>query len=146
MRLYFLGIVVCAVAGPSIAIAADQRHPAAVCQVARDAAKMIGQRVRVEGYVWDLGSHGFVLTGKRRDCKAGQLGLWTDHVDSNPAWRKAFAQSLGPKRAILIGTVRRQQARFSKGRNPGLTVERLEYLSQREANLKDFWGDSASER
>ena len=139
MRLFLLGTIIVGVLNPSMAVAAGKPAPSSVCQVARDAAKLIGKRVRVEGYVWDLSSHGFVLTGKRRDCKVGQLGLGTEHVKSRPTWRKAFANSQGPKRAILVGTVRWQKAGFSGGRNPALTVERVEYIGRREADLKDFW-------
>lgn len=134
MRLLLLMIIMGALS-PSVA---GQSAPAPVCEVARDAAKLIGKRVRVEGYVWDLGSHGFVLTGRRQDCKFGQLGLWTQHVDSSPTWRKAFATSLGPKRAILVGIVRWQKTRLG-GRNSALTIERVDYLSRREAGTKDFW-------
>jgi hypothetical protein len=138
MRLLSLVLVVGAALTQSAVLAAEQLAPSPVCQVARDAAKLIGKRVRVEGYVWNLSSHGFVLTGKRRDCKSGQLGLWTKDVADNVTWRSAFATSLGPKKAILVGTVRWQQARFSGGRNPALTVERVEYLSPREADLQRF--------
>lgn len=139
MRLLLLGTIIVGVLNPSMAVVAGQPAPAPVCQVARDAAKLIGKQMRVEGYVWDLGSHGFVLTGKRQDCKVGQLSLWTEQVNSSPTWRKAFANSQGPKRAILVGTVRWQKAGFSGGRNPALTVERIEYVSRSEADLKDFW-------
>ena len=139
MRLFILGTILVGALSPNRAVAAGRPGPSPVCEVARDAAELIGKRVRVEGYIWDLSSHGFVLTGKRRDCKVGQLSLWTENVDSSPTWRRAFANSLGPKRAVLVGTVRWQRARFSGGRNPSLTVERVEYVSQREADLKDFW-------
>jgi hypothetical protein len=137
VRLLLVGILV-GVLSPSAAAAAVQPSAVPVCQIAHDAAKLIGKRVRVSGYIWDLSSHGFVLTSKRRDCNVGQLGLWTEDVDSSPTWRSAFANSLGPKRAVLVGTVRWQHARFGKGRNPALTVERIEYLGRREADLKDF--------
>lgn len=109
-----------------------------VCQVARNAEALIGKRVRVEGYVLNLSSHGLVLTAKRRDCDAGQLSLWTELVDSDPAWRAVFPRSFGPRRAILVGTVRWQPARFGSGRNPALTVERVDYLSRINAKDKDF--------
>lgn len=136
MRLLVLGAIIVGALCQSMPVAAGQ--PAHVCQVSHAAAKLIGKRLRVEGYIWDLGSHGFVLSGKRDDCKAGQLGLWTNQVNGSPAWRNAFANSLGPKRAVLVGTIRWQEARFGAGRHPALTVERVEYVSPREADLKDF--------
>lgn len=138
MRLIVLSTFSLGLLPLSPAVAVRQSAPTTVCQVARDAAKLIGRRVRVEGYIFDLSSHGFVLIDKRQACKAGQLGLWTQHVNGSPAWHKAFANSLGPKRAILVGTVRWQKARVSGGRNPALAIERVEYLGQRDADLKEF--------
>ena len=119
-------------------IQATQSSTLHVCQVARHASDLIGHRVRVEGYVLDLGSHGFVLVGRRRECTAGQLGLWTADVGNSPTWRTAFSTSVGPKRAILVGIVRWEQAHFGTGHKPALRLERVEYLSQRDADLKDF--------
>jgi hypothetical protein len=132
----------CALVGfiliPNNATAAVWPASTPVCQASRDARKLIGKRVRVEGYILNLSSHGFVLTSKRRDCELGQLFLKTRRVDSSPDWRHAFARSLGPKRAILVGTVQWEKARFTRGRNPTLAVERIVYLSQRDADPKDF--------
>jgi len=102
------------------------------------ATKLIGKRVTVEGYIFDLSSHGFALIGKRREC-LGALFLLTEQVDSGAIWRKAFANSLGPKRAVLVGTVGWQQPHFGgSGHVPALRVERVQFLSPHEAALKNF--------
>ena len=137
MRLLLLGSILLSLGSTSSGYGEHPRTSSA-CQVAHDAARLIGKRVRVEGYIWNLSSHGFVLAGRRRDCRVGQLRLWTDSVDGSAIWQKVFRQGLGPNRAILVGTVRWHQARFGDGHNPGLRVERIEYLSQREANVEDF--------
>lgn len=119
-------------------VAASPRSPAPVCQIARDAAKLIGQRVRVEGYVWNLGTHGFVLTGERQ-CKSGLLSLSAEHVSGTPIWRKAFADKMGVRRAVLTGTVRWKKFEF--GHRPALSIERVEHVGRREADLPNFWRD-----
>jgi hypothetical protein len=137
VRAFFLCAIVGSVVVPAHAIAALQPASTSVCDVSRDAGKLIGRRLRVEGYVLNLGSHGLVLTGARRDCELGQLVLRIDHVANNKAWQKAFANSLGPKRAILVGTVGWERARFG-GRNPALTVEQVIYLSPHDTELSNF--------
>lgn len=118
--------------------AAAQGRTLPVCHVSADAAKFIGKRVRVEGYIFDLSSHGFVLASKR-NCKGrGQLGLWVQRVADTPVWRKAFTDSGGPKRAVLVGVVRWNKLRYGAGRNPALTVERVVSISSREADPEDF--------
>jgi hypothetical protein len=47
-----------------------------VCWVSANAGKLIGKRVRVSGYVVDLSSHGFVLTGKR-GCDGSLASSWS---------------------------------------------------------------------
>lgn len=122
----------------SVAIARPQGAATPVCQVIRNDANLIGKQVTIEGYIFDLGSHGFALTGKRREC-TGALFLWTQRVDRNAIWRRAFANGLGPNRAVLVGTVKWQQPHFGgTGRVPALVVERIEFLSSHEADLNDF--------
>jgi hypothetical protein len=138
VRAIFLWAVVGSLCVPANAIAAAPSASTSICQVSRDAAKLIGKRLRVEGYVFNLGSHGFVLVGKRRECE-GQLVLRIGHPGSSKAWRAAWNDgSLGPKRAILVGTVGWQKARLTDGRNPALTVEQVIYLSPHDGNLSDF--------
>lgn len=122
--------------GPLV-MAAGKAGPTPVCQVIRDARELIGKRVQVDGYVQNLGSHGFVLTGRRSDCD-GILVLRIEALVSNRSWWKAFENSLGPKRATLVGTVGWQKARYDNGRNPALEVDRVLYLSPQEANPTDF--------
>ena len=129
VRAFFLCAVVGSVLVPTNATAAGQPASTSVCQVIRDAGKLIGKRLRVEGYIWDLDTHGFVLTGKRRHCERGLLVLLTGRVENTQTWLKAFASSPGgPKRAILVGTVGWAKARFG-GRNPALTIQQVVYLS-----------------
>jgi hypothetical protein len=130
-------LIGCVVSQPS-AHAAAQAAAVPVCQVIRNNTKLIGKRVTVEGYIFDLSSHGFALIGKRREC-LGALFLLTEQVDSGAIWRKAFANSLGPKRAVLVGTVGWQQPHFGgSGHVPALRVERVQFLSPHEAALKNF--------
>jgi hypothetical protein len=139
MRAFFLCALVGSLIAPMSASAAGQPAPTSVCQVIRNAAKLTDKRLRVEGYVSDLGSHGFVLIGKRRDCREeGILVLRIGRVRSNEAWRKAFAGSAGLKRAILVGKVGWVPSQYFGGRNPALTVERVIYLSQQQADESDF--------
>jgi hypothetical protein len=132
MRMLLVGTILASLLSAGGAATARQPAPASVCEVVRAAGKLIGKQVRVEGEVWDLGTHGFALTSRRPGCENGQLGLWTDHVDGSSIWRRAFSNSSGPKRAILIGIVRWGKPRFAAGRNPALTVTRVEHLSRRE--------------
>ena len=137
MRAVTLCVVACSIVVPTEASSAKQPAATSVCELARNAAKLTGKRLQVEGYILSLSSHGFVLVGKRRDC-ASQLALRIDNVNGTDAWRKAFATSLGPKRAMLVGTVGWEKARATGGRNPSLAVEQVVYLSQREADADDF--------
>jgi len=135
VRAFFLCAVVGSLLIPASAIAAAKPASTSVCQVSRDASKLIGKRLRVDGYVSNLGTHGFVLVGKRQDCE-GKLVLRTGQAARSKAWRKAWDDgSLVPKRAVLVGTVGWQKARFTDGRNPALTVEQVVYLSPHEADL-----------
>jgi len=112
--------------------------PLSVCAASESATKFIGKRVRVEGYIFDLSSHGFVLASDRTCKSRGQLKLVIKNgVYESEVWRKAFAKSLGPKRAILVGIVHWRDARAG-GRAPALLVERVEYIANREADLKSF--------
>ena len=138
MRPFLFSLALGVLLNAASVASAGQFAPTPICQISRDAAKLIGKRVKVEGYIFNLGSHGFVLTGKRRDCNA-VLGLWTANVDGTPMWRRAFENSLGPKLAVLIGIMKWQQPHFGgPGHVPALTIEHVQYLSQREADLKDF--------
>ena len=134
MRMSFVSTILASLLGATAAGTARHAAPVSVCKVVLTAGKLIGKQVRVEGNVWNLGTHGFALTGRRPDCGDGQLGLWTSHVDRSSIWQRAFSNSSGPKRAILIGVVRWEKPRFTAGRNPALTVTEVEYLSQREAD------------
>lgn len=137
MKAFVLYAVLGGVVIPSPSTAAGKSASASVCHVIRDARELIGERVQVDGYVQDLGSHGFVLTGMRRNC-AGILVLQIQALASNRSWWKAFGDSVGPKRATLVGTVRWVKPRYDNGRIPALKVERVLYLSSEEANPKDF--------
>jgi hypothetical protein len=138
VRAIFLCAVFGSLAVPADAVETVQPASTSVCKVASDAAKLIGKRLRVDGYVSNLGAHGFVLVGKRRDCE-GQLVLRVRQSATGKAWRMAWNNgSLGPKRAILVGTVGWLKARYGDGRNPALTVEQVVYLSPSDSNQDDF--------
>jgi hypothetical protein len=137
MRALLLCIIACGIVVPLGAGSAKQPTTTSVCYVARNAGKLIGKRVHAEGYVLNLGSHGFVLAAKRSDCSS-LLALHIDNVSGTEDWQKAFATSLGPRHAILVGTVGWEAAQAMQGRNPSLTVERVVYLSQHEAGANDF--------
>ena len=128
-------IVLAVLVPATLAIAASGKQPKLdVCRVAAQSADWIGKVVRVEGYVVNLGTHGYVLTSGRGCAGRGQLGLSTDQIDGTAIWQKAFASSDGPKRAVLIGKIRWEQARMG-GRNPALELQRVESISSREARL-----------
>jgi Domain of unknown function (DUF4431) len=133
MRYVLLGTAVALALLGSTASIASQLRTIPVCSAIWGADQLIGQRVRVEGYILSLGSHGFVLASKRRDCKrGGQLGLQVgDSVINDPSWRRAFRNSLGPKRATVIGTVKWREAGLVSARNPALTVERVQLIGER---------------
>lgn len=108
-----------------------------VCRVSAIPANWIGKKVRVEGYIVDLSSHGFVLVSARGCTGHGQLVLLTSLVDGTMAWQSAFAESAGPKRAVLIGRVRWTQARAG-GRIPALKVFHVESIARREARSDEL--------
>ena len=123
---------------PTLATATPTRHPKIdVCRIAASPKNWIGKAVRVEGYVVDLSSHGFVLTGGRGCMRHGQLGIVTNLIDGAPIWRNAFAGSSGPKRAILIGRVHWTRAQMG-GRNPSLEVLRIESIAAHEARWDEL--------
>lgn len=123
---------------PTLATATPSRHPKIdVCRIAATPKNWIGKAVRVEGYVVDLSSHGFVLTGGRGCMGHGQLGIVTNLIDGAPIWRNAFAGSSGPKRAILIGRVHWTRAQMG-GRNPSLEVLRVESIAAHEARWDEL--------
>lgn len=122
---------------PNTAVAIKLPPPVSACQASKHAAQLIGRSVLVEGYVINLGSHGFALVGKRRDCPTGLLRLRTDNLGSQSVWWKRFATNLGPRRATLLGWVRWQNARFGD-RRPVLLIDQVLYLSPRESDPKDF--------
>ena len=113
------------------------QKPLSVCTVSTDAPRFVGKRVRVEGYIFDLGSHGFVLASKRSCKEQGQLKLQIRWVSETKVWQSAFANSDGPKRAILIGVIRWKSARY-QGVIPGLDVERVAWIAARDADESDF--------
>ena len=107
-----------------------------VCDLTWNTAELIGQRVRVEGYIFDLSSHGIALISKRRQCsRVTSVSLMGAKV--YPLLYKAVAKSGGPKRVIIFGTVTWHPARLG-GHNPGLVVEQVEHISTHDADLKDF--------
>jgi hypothetical protein len=131
--LFGLGLLTPAAASQLVA-----HQPMSVCVASANAPKLAGKRIRVEGYIFDLSSHGFVLASKRSCQSRGQLGLLTNRVHDTQVWRGAFAKSMGPKRAVLIGVVQWRKARDGGGQVPVLAVERVESIAAREADLNDF--------
>ena len=129
--LVLLSVPTLATATPSGQSAID------VCRIAAAPENWIGAKVRVEGYVIDLSSHGFVLVSGRGCTGHGQLGLLTNSVDGAPTWRSAFGKSSGPKRAVLIGRVRWTRAQMG-GRNAALVVLQVESIADREAHLDEL--------
>lgn len=69
--------------------------------------------------------------------RSGTTRFAVKRVSESTRWQSAFAASDGPKRAILIGVIRRETARYD-GVIPGLDVERIESISAREADWWDF--------
>jgi hypothetical protein len=123
---------------PTLATATPGSHPKIdVCRIAATPEDWIGKAVHVEGYVVDLSSHGFVLTGGGECTGHGQLQLFINLIDRTPIWRNAFAGSSGPKRAILIGRVHWTRAQMG-GRNPSLEVLRVESIAAREARWDEL--------
>jgi hypothetical protein len=123
----FLGV------GPSLAAPAGTTT-LSVCRVSAEARDWVGKRIVVQGYIVDLGSHGFALVSGR-ECKTnGQLALFTGNVGGSAIWQKAFTGSIGPKHAVLIGVVRWERARVS-GHVPALEVEQVASIANHEADL-----------
>ena len=101
-----------------------------VCDVHANARRLTGKRVRVEGYIFDLMSHGIVLAPGRHQC-SGLLGLEISEVEGKSAWKRFDG---GPMRATLVGTVMWEPARLG-GFNPALKVERVESLARKDSPI-----------
>jgi hypothetical protein len=126
-----------------------QKPPVSICSLGDGHKLVIGQRIRVSGYVDDLGSHGFVLTGKR-GC-LGQIGLDVTGVDSTPEWHRAFYHDKGPRWGVILATVAarnppwcspllpRQYCHRNVARHiPVLKVEKVEKLARKTTDLNGF--------
>jgi hypothetical protein len=136
VKIFVVAILLSATAG-----AASKHgvlHPISVCAVSQHPGAFVGKRLTLDGYVNDLGSHGFVLAAKR-GCKGrGLVELRDDAVLDNPTWRRVFLRgTVGPRHATLTGVV-------YWGRNrggaliPALRIERIERLAEHDADLRDF--------
>lgn len=108
-------------------------RPIPVCKISTEAREWIGKRVTVEGYIVDLGTHGFVLVASAGCKQFNQLGLTVNQVEGTAIWRNAFSTSLGPKRGILVGVVQWRRAPMG-GFNPDLQVERIVSIAKHEAD------------
>jgi hypothetical protein len=112
-------------------------HTIPVCTVSSDAPAFIGKRVTLDGYINDLGSHGFVLAAKK-GCRGRSLvKLSIDTVIDKPVWRRAFANSIGPKHAVLTGVVYWVRNRAG-ALVPALRIERVEQIAAHDADVRDF--------
>lgn len=110
--------------------AATSPPPLTVFQVRAQASHLIGTQIRVEGYIVNLNSHGWVLATKPSCKRESQIGLRVERVEDTAAWKKAFRDSWGPKRAVLIGVLRWVNPVY-----PELTIQRVQNISSREAAI-----------
>lgn len=117
--------------------AVTNRATISACRVAATPAAWVGKEVRIEGYIVNLSSRGFVLVAAR-GCRAGSLlGLQVNKVRHTAIWRNAdFGTVSGPKRAVLVGKVRWRQPPL-RGR-ADVEIIRLDSLSKRDARWEEL--------
>jgi len=112
--------------------------PASACQIAREARKLIGKTVKVEGYIADLSSHGLALVGKQR-CA---LKIIMSDDDVYRAFMKSYGyrDHGGLNRAVLVATISWTDRHLLPGRTPALDIKRVDYLSQQETSWTEVLG------